>query len=225
VCVNLIGTVWSFRVQSSGASSGGRLAEKRAFAAREGCPANARLRHLSQYQRKKARPAMKSKALCFLFMLCISFLITVQNSQAGEVSIATEALNSFLKKRGDGAVSQSEKCPKTSDNIWYAIDYKIVPINDSSSAMTVFVMLCPQGNYSDEYLIVIENGKGRVVANDLIGVSKFMSSSMWVQGNTIYLEGSKWLTNDAHCCPSKEGTLEYNIKTNQHRFKLRDAKK
>jgi len=168
---------------------------------------------------------MKNKALFFLVMLGVLHSINVRTSEAGEVSIATDALDKFLKKRGEGAVSQREKCPKTSADIWYAIDYKIVPINDSSSAVTVFAMLCPEGNYSDEYLIIIENGKGRVVANDLIGVSKFMSSNMWVQGNTIYLEGSKWLTNDAHCCPSKEGTLEYNIKTDRHKFKLRDTKR
>jgi hypothetical protein len=149
------------------------------------------------------------------------YLSEVRVSEAGEISISTETLDLFLKKRGEGAVSQREKCPKTNTNVQYIVDYKVVPIDDSSSAVAVFTMACPEGNSTDQFLMIIRNGNGRVIASDLIGDLRFKGDDMWVGGDTIYLKGVKWLGGDAHCCPSKEGTFEYNISNGSHKFHLK----
>lgn len=168
---------------------------------------------------------MKTKFVSISALLAIFYIASIGLCAAGEISIATETLSSFLKQRGGyrgkGAVSQREKCPKSSADIQYITDYKIVPINDSSSAVSVFTMSCPEGNSVDQFLIIIQNGKGQVVASDLVGDSNFKGGEMWVDGNTLYLQGDKWARDDAHCCPSKEGTFEYNISTGSHKFKLK----
>jgi hypothetical protein len=82
-------------------------------------------------------------------------------------------------------------------------------------------MLCPEGNSVDQFLMIIQNGVGRVIASELVGDLKFKGDDMWVDGNTLYLKGEKWSGDDAHCCPSKEGTFEYNISSGSHKFKLK----
>ena len=46
----------------------------------------------------------------------------------------------------------------------------------------------------------------------------FIAQQMSASDGVVSLYGSRWMPDDAHCCPSKEGTLEYDTKNKKHRF-------
>ena len=163
------------------------------------------------------------KTLCNLLLLGVfSFPINgkAQEHQIDEISTATITLNRFLTERDpeSGFVRGQQACPKDTDAfLEYGTSFEVKPIDKTSSIVTIYAMSCPVGNGVDEYIVYIKNGKGRVVANDLVGAMK-MQGDVWVDGDNLYIKGNKWLEQDAHCCPSLSGTLKYNLKTGYSNF-------
>jgi hypothetical protein len=154
-----------------------------------------------------------------IYAVMLMLLIPAYSS-AGEIDSAAQILDQFLKNKGRGAVSKRASCPNNSSDIEYFVDYTHKPVDDNSSIVNAFTMLCPEGNSVNQYLILLQGSGGRVIAGDLIGDMNFKGDDIRIDGDTIIIEGVKWSPNDAHCCPSKEGTLEYNIKTGKHKYKL-----
>jgi hypothetical protein len=161
---------------------------------------------------------MKNKLLFIVLFMMLS-----AGSWAGEIDAATRALNNHLKKEGKGAVSQREKCPKNGD-IEYITDFKFRPISINATVGSVYTMTCPVGNGTDEYFVLIKNGEGRVIGREAIGAMNFMGDHYWIEGNVLKVQGVKWMGEDAHCCPSKEGILEYDLKSGRHKYNLHPIK-
>jgi hypothetical protein len=157
------------------------------------------------------------------FMVSTTALIMTISAtycKAGEIDTAIQALDQFLKTNNGGAVVKRDKCPTTSEEIQYLVDYTHKPVDTDTSIVNAFTMLCPDGNSTNQYLILLKGNSGRVIAPELIGDMNFKGDDISIEGDTIFMKGVKWLSNDAHCCPSKEGTLEYNIRTGAHKYKL-----
>jgi hypothetical protein len=156
-------------------------------------------------------------------LFIMSFVVLPTISKASEIDAATKALNEHLREDGRGAVSQQEKCPKKGD-VDYITDFKFKPIGGNSVVGSVYTMACPIGNGTDEYFVLIKNGRGSVIGREAIGVMNFMGDQYWVEGDILKVEGVKWVGDDAHCCPSKEGVLEYNLRSGRYKYNLRPIK-
>jgi hypothetical protein len=157
-----------------------------------------------------------------IFLLIMIFVIP-SNCLASEIDAATKALNDYLQKDGRGAVSQQEKCPKVGE-FDYITDFKFKPISDGAVIGSVYTMACPIGNGTDEYFILIKNSRGRIIGREAIGVMNFMGDQYWVEGNILKIDGVKWVGDDPHCCPSKEGILEYDLLSGRYKYNLYRSK-
>ena len=112
-------------------------------------------------------------------------------------------------------------CPKANLDGWeYVGSSTVVFINEADAAVLVNVGLCNGGNGSGQYLAVIQNGTANIVTDIGLADMEFLADRMYVDGDSVFLYGSRWLKNDPHCCPSRKATLEYNLKTHQHKLTL-----
>ena len=152
-------------------------------------------------------------------------LMSVSPSKADDLRNAQRAVSALLKKNGGGLVAQSNLCPKRNNDEWeYVENSQIVPINGSSNAILIDSRWCNGGNKHGQYLVIAQNGSTRVVTNAEIDDMSFIGQISRVEGTSVFLTGYRWLPNDPHCCPSRKATLEYNIRTGQHKFTLSNEK-
>ncbi len=83
--------------------------------------------------------------------------------------------------------------------------------------------MCGGGNKHGQYLYISKSsGGGDLVTDAEIGDMSFIGRISHSDGNVVYLVGNRWMPNDPHCCPSKEGMLEYDVITRKHSFNVRD---
>jgi hypothetical protein len=165
---------------------------------------------------------MKSVRLLAVIALLYGTLCVAQ-SYAGDLETATNALNDFLSIRGGGAVARQDKCPKDG-NAEYVLEYKAIPLNDGATAVSMYTLSCPEGNGTDQHISIIKGGKGAIILDSTVGVSQFMGDDMTFDGENLIITGHKWEDNDAHCCPSREGKLIYNVQGGWHKFQLHKVK-
>jgi hypothetical protein len=130
------------------------------------------------------------------------------------------------RKDGGGLVGSINLCPSLNiseslDQDWqYVAKSQIVSINSTDNAILIDSELYNGGNGYGQYLVIVQKSKAKVITNAEIHDMSFLGNISRVEDHTVYLEGYRWEPNDAHCCPSREATLEYNIRTGQHRFTL-----
>jgi hypothetical protein len=146
---------------------------------------------------------------------------------ADDLQKARSAVNSFLVKDGGGLVSSKALCPPAVGNLQeYVTRIEFVPVNATTNALLLSSEMCGGGNKHGQYLYISKSwGGGDLVTDAEIGDMSFIGSISHVEGDTVYLFGNRWMPNDPHCCPSKQGTLEYNVTTKQHAFKVKDVQK
>jgi hypothetical protein len=134
-------------------------------------------------------------------------------------------VNTALIKDGGGLVSEKSLCPKAAGNlIEYVTRVEFVPVDATTNALLLSSEMCGGGNKHGQYLYISKSwGGGDLVTHAEIGDMSFIGRISHVEGGTIYLVGNRWMPNDPHCCPSKDGTLEYNVTTKQHVFSVKDV--
>jgi hypothetical protein len=128
-----------------------------------------------------------------------------------------------LKGDGGGLVLYRASCRQPldfDDNRQFVGSSTVVFVNKSAQAVLVNAGLCNGGNGSMQYLVVIQNGEAKVIDGLGIADMSFLAHDMYVDGDSLFLYGSRWVNKDPHCCPSREATLEYNLKTHQHKLTL-----
>jgi hypothetical protein len=147
-------------------------------------------------------------------------LATMGSARADDIQTAYLAVNVLLQRSDGGLVSRKSLCPKkhrSTEGRWeFASSATVVSINDSDSAVLVDTGECYGGNGSGQYLVIIQNDAASVVTDAGIEDMSFLADHMYAEDDSLFLYGDQWLTTDAHCCPSKKATLEYNLKTHQH---------
>ena len=172
------------------------------------------------------REGMKSRLRIFLYVTLISFSTTT-SACADELQNAQTVIDKFLGRDGGGLVSHYNNCEKDADTYdarEYVEDYQIVPIDSISNAMLISTRMCSGGNKHGQYFVIARKGKAEHITNAEIDDMSFIGKIREVSDGVVYFDGVRWLPNDPHCCPSKQGTLEYNIKTKKHKFTLEDYK-
>jgi hypothetical protein len=80
--------------------------------------------------------------------------------------------------------------------------------------------MCNGGNGHGQYLVIARDGSSRVITDAEIAAMSFLGRISYVEGTSVFLKGYRWGPNDPHCCPSREATLEYDLRTGQHKFVL-----
>lgn len=177
---------------------------------------------------------MKRSSKIGLVATLISFSM-ITASAGDELTNARDAVDRFLKasvaaecgslpRCSGGLVARFDQCPKDADLEEYVQEYQVVPIDSTSNAMLIWTRMCGGGNKNGQYF-AISTGKGAELITDAeVGDMSFIAQQMSASDGVVSLYGSRWMPDDAHCCPSKEGTLEYDTKTKKHRFiGLRDV--
>jgi hypothetical protein len=154
----------------------------------------------------------------FLVVACTPVL-------ADDLQKTRSAVNTALIKDGGGLVSDKSLCPKAAGSlIEYVTRIEVVPVDATTNALLLSSEMCGGGNKHGQYLYISKpSGGGDLVNNAEIGDMSFIGRISHVEGGTIYLVGNRWMPNDPHCCPSKDGTLEYNVTTKQHVFNVKDV--
>jgi hypothetical protein len=146
---------------------------------------------------------------------------------ADDLQRARNAVNSFLVKDGGGLVSSKALCPPSVGNLQeYVTRIEFVPVSATTNALLLSSEMCGGGNKHGQYLYISKSsGGGDLITDAEIGDMSFIGRLSHVEGDTVYLYGNRWTANDAHCCPSKEGTLSYNVATRKHAFDVKDVPK
>ena len=148
----------------------------------------------------------------------LAVLLSTVAAHADELQQAFDAVGAIVKKDG-GLVLRQASCPKNNDNPGqYVVSSTVVSVSKTDHAVLVDAADCGGGNGSWQYLVVIQNGAAHVVTDAGIEDMSFLADRMYADGDSVFLNGSRWLSNDPHCCPSKKATLEYNLKTHQHKL-------
>jgi hypothetical protein len=148
-------------------------------------------------------------------------LVSVVAARADDVQTAREAVSSTLQKDGGGLVPFQAACPQKNADPWgFVSSSVVVPIDKANSAVLVNVGMCDGGNGHGQFLVILENGTPHLVQGTEIGDMSFIGLNMFSDGDSVTLYGDRWLKSDAHCCPSKKATLEYNLKTHQHKLAI-----
>jgi hypothetical protein len=146
---------------------------------------------------------------------------------ADDLQKTRSAVNTALIKDGGGLVSDKALCPSAAGNLFeYVTRIEFVPVNATTNALLLSSEMCGGGNKHGQYLYISKSwGGGDLVTDAEIGDMSFIGRISHVEGGAIYLVGNRWMPNDPHCCPSKEGTLEYNVNTKKHVFNVKDVPK
>lgn len=174
-------------------------------------------------------------------LLIASLLLSTQPSGADEFSCSFIAIDDYLKAdwekyvRNDPSASKNEriglvrkyaKCPPMEQGgmLEYMDNFQLTPIDEYTDAILIDTHQCGGGNKHGQYFLISRNGKCDVVTKPAIGDMAFIADSMYANENVVTLNGTKWADSDPHCCPSSEGTLDYNVVTKQYAFKLHKIK-
>ena len=150
----------------------------------------------------------------------LAVLLSTVAARADELHQAFDAMGAIVKKDG-GLVLRQASCPTNNDNPGqYVVSSTVVSVNNTDRAVLVDTGDCGGGNGSWQYLVVILNGAAHVVTDAGIEDMSFLADHMYAEGDSVFLNGNRWLSNDPHCCPSKKATLQYNLKTRQHKLTI-----
>ena len=144
-------------------------------------------------------------------------------AHADVLQTAFDLLNARLRINGGGLVLYQASCRHPldpDDNREFVSSSTVVFADKSDQAVLINTGLCNGGNGSGQHLVVIQNGTPNVITNIGIQDMNFLADHMYADGDSLFLYGRRWLQNDPHCCPSKKATLEYNIKTQEHKLTL-----
>jgi hypothetical protein len=159
-----------------------------------------------------------------LKMVSLSFFVVGTPAAADDLQKARSAANSYLIQSGAGLVLDKALCPNALANaVEYVSRFEGVPINATTTAILLSTEMCGGGNKHGQYFYISKSsGGGDLVTDAEIGDMSFRGRISHAESNIVYFEGERWMPNDPHCCPSKEGTLEYNVVTRKHTFKSKD---
>jgi hypothetical protein len=159
-----------------------------------------------------------------LSMFSLSFFVVGAPAVADDLQKARSAANSYLIQSGAGLVLDKALCPNAPANsVEYVSRFEGVPINATTTAILLSTEMCGGGNKHGQYFYISKSsGGGDLVTDAEIGDMSFLGRISHSESNIVYFEGERWMPNDPHCCPSKEGTLEYNVVTRKHTFKSKD---
>jgi len=102
----------------------------------------------------------------------------------------------------------------------WAASATVAEINETDRGILIDSGRCNGGNGSGQYLVILQDGAARVVTDAGIKDMSFLASNMYLDGDVLTLYGNRWLKTDPHCCPSRKATLEYNLKTHQHKLTI-----
>lgn len=148
-------------------------------------------------------------------------LLSAVSAWASDVQSAYGAVSALLQKDGGGLVARQTQCPRKNDDPWwYAASATVASIDEHASAVLIDALDCGGGNGHGQFLVLVEGDAARVLTNLGIGDMDFIASAMRVDDDSLVLYGDHWLDSDPHCCPSKKASLEYNLKTHQHKLTI-----
>jgi hypothetical protein len=166
-------------------------------------------------------------ALKALSVASLSFFVVGSTAAADDLQKARSAANTYLIQSGAGLVPDKAFCPNTPANsVEYVSRFEGVPINATSTAILLSTEMCGGGNKHGQYFYISKSsGGGDLVTDAEIGDMSFLGRITRAENNIVYFEGRQWRPNDPHCCPSTEGTLEYNVGTRKHTFLSKDDSK
>lgn len=153
----------------------------------------------------------------------LAMLLSVGAAHADVLQTAFDALNATLKFGRSGLLLYQASCHHPldpDDNREFVESSTVVFVNKSDQAVLIDGHRCDGGNEHRQHLVVIQNGAPNVITNIGIQDMNFLAEGMSAEGDSLRMYGSRWLQNDAHCCPSRKATLEYNIKTQEHKLTL-----
>lgn len=176
-----------------------------------------------------------------LFLVVALFLSSPTAVAADEFSCSFAAIDSYLKAdwekyaRADPSASKAEKigivpryakCPPMEQRgmLEYMDSFQLVPVDERTDAILIDTHQCGGGNKHGQYFLISRSGKCDVITKPEIGDMAFIAENIYANENIVILKGVKWAEKDPHCCPSSEGTLDYNVQTNQYSFKLHKIK-
>jgi hypothetical protein len=150
-----------------------------------------------------------------------AMLLSVVAARADDLQVAHAAVTAMLQKDGGGLVGFLAACPKKNADPWqYVGSTTIVAVDEADRGVLVNTGYCNGGNGAGQYLVIIQNGAAHIVSDIGIKDMSFLADNMYAEDGSLVLYGNHWLDNDPHCCPSKKATLEYNIKTHQHKLTI-----
>jgi hypothetical protein len=150
-------------------------------------------------------------------------LLSAAGARADVLQTAFDALNARLKSDGGGLVVYQAACRHPldpDDNREVVSSSTVVFINKSDQAVLIDTEQCNGGNGHGQHLVVIQNNDPSIITNIGIQDMNFLADHIYANDDTLFMYGSRWLQNDGHCCPSRKATLEYNIKTEEHKLTL-----
>jgi|SRR5208337_128634 len=133
-----------------------------------------------------------------------------------------------VKEEKTGIVLRNSSCPPADESgmIEYMDRYDVVSLEENINAILIDTHQCGGGNKHGQYFLFSKGERCTLVTDPEIGDMKFIAESMYSpDGRVVTLKGMKWTREDAHCCPSKEGTLEYNFLDGSYKFRLKRVKK
>jgi len=155
--------------------------------------------------------------------VALTMLLPLSSAHADVLQTAFDAVNARLKFQGGGLVLFHASCHHPldpNDNREVVGSSTVVFLSKTDQAVLINTDQCNGGNGSGQHLVVIQNGEPNVITNIGIEDMNFLADHMYGEGDSIFLYGSRWLQNDPHCCPSRKATLEYNVKTQEHKLTL-----
>lgn len=130
-------------------------------------------------------------------------------------------------KDREGLVPRLAKCPPPdkADLIEYVNKYQVVPVEDDIDAVLLDTQECGTGNKHGQYLVIAKGASCELITEPEIGDMHFIAHDIYATDDGVTLQGHKWTGDDPHCCPSREGTLDYQVSTGAYTFKLHEMKK
>jgi hypothetical protein len=129
-------------------------------------------------------------------------------AQADGLQGAITAVSKHLRDHGGGLALLSASCPESNNDEWQYIGSAVFgPISQTDRAVLVNTGRCNGGNGSGQYLVITRGGVARLITDAGIADMSFLAESAYFGDDTLTLYGNRWMTDDPHCCPSKEGQL------------------
>jgi len=160
---------------------------------------------------------------------------------AGEQSCSFTAINAYLKADEEkfaaregvqsnertGIVPDPHSCPPSDQSgmLEYMDKYQVDWVDENTNAVLIDTHQCGGGNKHGQYFLISRGEKCDLVKDPEIGDMQFIADRMYSRDGVVYLVGYKWRSDDPHCCPSREGTLEYVPRTGRYSFNLHKSRR